>query len=115
MPLILGPAGQLARQSAYAREDEFESDVVHLADCIFGPSVYVDVKRRVGDDIATIPDGYLGAFGDGVQEIGEPEYRQLSRRSHDSAKLSAGHHTSALLYRLAIAMTVLFVVNIPAA
>jgi hypothetical protein len=59
MPVILGPSGKVARQVAYEREEDFERDVVLLADQIFGPSVYVDIKRRVGTDILTIPDGYL--------------------------------------------------------
>jgi hypothetical protein len=59
MPVILGPNGKIARQVAYEREEDFERDVVLLADQIFGPSVYVDIKRRVGTDILMIPDGYL--------------------------------------------------------
>ncbi len=59
MPLILGPGGQVAHQVTYELEDAFERDVVRLADYIFGPSLYIDIKRRVGNDIVTIPDGYL--------------------------------------------------------
>ena len=59
MASILGPGGQVARQVAYALEEDFERDVVRLSDHIFGASVYVDIKRRVGSEIVTIPDGYL--------------------------------------------------------
>jgi hypothetical protein len=59
MPVILGPTGKLARQVVYELEEDFERDVVRLADQIFGPSIYIDIKRRVGKDIVTIPDGYL--------------------------------------------------------
>jgi hypothetical protein len=59
MAAIVGPNGRVARQRVYEREDEFERDVVRLADYIFGPSLYIDIKRRVGNDIVTIPDGYL--------------------------------------------------------
>jgi hypothetical protein len=59
MPVILGPTGKIARQVAYEREEQFERDVVLLSDQLFGPSVYIDIKRRIGADIVTIPDGYL--------------------------------------------------------
>jgi hypothetical protein len=59
MSLILAPNGQVAHQVPYELEEAFERDVVRLADHIFGPSLYIDIKRRVGNDIVTIPDGYL--------------------------------------------------------
>jgi len=59
MAVIRGPDGKIARQVPYDREDDFERDVVLLADQLFGSSIYVDIKRRVGTEIITIPDGYL--------------------------------------------------------
>jgi hypothetical protein len=59
MAVIRGPGGKIARQVAYEREEDFERDVVLLADQLFGLSIYVDIKRRVGAEIITIPDGYL--------------------------------------------------------
>ncbi len=60
MSLILLPNGTVSRPFSYEREDQFESDVVNLADQIFGPnSIYLDVKKKMGNDIVTIPDGYL--------------------------------------------------------
>ncbi|MFZ3323725.1 MAG: hypothetical protein WA190_15235 [Usitatibacter sp.] len=60
MAVILGLGGQVFSPHAYANEASFEADVVRLADQIFGPStIYVDVKKRIGNDIVTIPDGYL--------------------------------------------------------
>jgi hypothetical protein len=48
----------------YSDEAEFERHVVQHAHEVFGPrSVYVDIKKRIGDDnILTIPDGYLIDF-----------------------------------------------------
>ncbi len=47
----------------YQKEDEFERQVVAHARAIFGPdSLYIDVKKRIGDNIVTIPDGYLLDF-----------------------------------------------------
>jgi hypothetical protein len=48
----------------YADEGEFERHVIQHAHEVFGPrSVYVDIKKRIGDDnILTIPDGYLIDF-----------------------------------------------------
>jgi len=60
MPVILNTKGQVFRPYTYENEAEFESDVVKLAEQIFGQSsLYVDIKKRVGNDIITIPDGYL--------------------------------------------------------
>lgn len=47
----------------YNSEAEFEEDVVENANKIFGQkSIYVDVKKRIGDKILSIPDGYLLDF-----------------------------------------------------
>lgn len=45
----------------YSKESEFERDVVGYAERIFGSSsVYIDVKKRIkGNNIVTIPDGYV--------------------------------------------------------
>jgi hypothetical protein len=61
MPVVSDEQRTLYRPSAYENEGDFEASVVDLADQIFGPStIYVDIKRRVkGNDIVSIPDGYL--------------------------------------------------------
>jgi hypothetical protein len=48
----------------YPSENEFEREVVSKSNDIFGyKSVYIDVKKRIGEDkILTIPDGYLIDF-----------------------------------------------------
>jgi len=48
----------------YETEKDFELEVVRHAKAIFGlESLYVDVKKRIGEDnIVTIPDGYLIDF-----------------------------------------------------
>lgn len=47
----------------YTNEAEFEEDVVKNANKIFGQkSIYVDIKKRIGDNILSIPDGYLLDF-----------------------------------------------------
>lgn len=44
----------------YSEEREFEKDVVKNSKKIFGPNtIYIDVKRKIGDSIVSIPDGYL--------------------------------------------------------
>ena len=44
----------------YPNEAEFESEVVKQASYIFGKqTIYIDIKKRIGRDILTIPDGYL--------------------------------------------------------
>jgi len=60
MPIVLNAKGQVFRPYAYENEAEFEADVVRLAEQIFGQSsIYIDIKKRVGNDIVTIPDGYV--------------------------------------------------------
>jgi hypothetical protein len=47
----------------YATEKEFEQVIVQQAPYIFGSeSIYIDIKKRIGDSIITIPDGYLIDF-----------------------------------------------------
>lgn len=47
----------------YTKEAEFESDVVMNSKRIFGEkSIYFDIKKRIGDNILSIPDGYLLDF-----------------------------------------------------
>ncbi len=44
----------------YTREDEFERVIVENSKQIFGTNtVYIDIKKKSGDNIVTIPDGYL--------------------------------------------------------
>jgi predicted DNA binding CopG/RHH family protein len=56
--------GKVFTYYEYAKECDFERDVIGHAKEIFGPkSVYVDVKKKIGNDnIVTIPDGYLLDF-----------------------------------------------------
>ena len=47
----------------YGKEQEFEQVIVEQAGHIFGSSsIYIDIKKRIGDSIITIPDGYLIDF-----------------------------------------------------
>jgi hypothetical protein len=47
----------------YSLEKEFEQVIVEQAPYIFGPqSIYIDIKKRIGESIITIPDGYLIDF-----------------------------------------------------
>jgi hypothetical protein len=60
MALLLSPNGSIFRPLPYELEAHFEADVVRLADQIFGvSSLYIDIKKHIGNDIVTIPDGYL--------------------------------------------------------
>lgn len=60
MPIAFSAGGVTFRLHAYTKEADFEKDVVSLADQIFGPtSIYLNIKKRVGSDIVTIPDGYV--------------------------------------------------------
>ncbi|MFZ0845349.1 MAG: hypothetical protein WAM62_06115 [Pseudolabrys sp.] len=60
MPIILNATGIAYRLYTYANEATFEKDVVSLADHIFGSSsIYLDIKKKIGNDIVTIPDGYV--------------------------------------------------------
>ncbi|WP_080066678.1 hypothetical protein [Ruminiclostridium hungatei] len=47
----------------YSVEEEFEKVIVEHALSIFGQNtIYVDIKKKIGDSILTIPDGYLIDF-----------------------------------------------------
>jgi hypothetical protein len=47
----------------YSSEKEFEQLIVEKSLQIFGKeSIYIDIKKRIGDSIITIPDGYLIDF-----------------------------------------------------
>lgn len=47
----------------YQLEKDFEQDVVANYRHIFGTdTVYIDIKKKIGDNIVTIPDGYLLDF-----------------------------------------------------
>jgi len=47
----------------YETEKEYEKQIVKHAKEIFGPnSIYIDIKKKIGDEIASIPDGYLIDF-----------------------------------------------------
>lgn len=47
----------------YTNEAEFERDVVNNSQEIFGENtVYIDTKKKIGDVIISIPDGYLIDF-----------------------------------------------------
>lgn len=47
----------------YQLEKDFEQDVVANYRDIFGnDTVYIDIKKKIGDNIVTIPDGYLLDF-----------------------------------------------------
>jgi hypothetical protein len=47
----------------YPLEKEFEQVIVEQAPYIFGAqSIYIDIKKRIGNSIITIPDGYLIDF-----------------------------------------------------
>jgi len=47
----------------YSLEKEFEQVIIEQASHIFGlQSIYIDIKKRIGDSIITIPDGYLIDF-----------------------------------------------------
>jgi len=61
MPVIFDSNGRLYSTLTYNKEADFEKTVVELADQIFGPeTIYIDIKKRVsGNDLVTIPDGYL--------------------------------------------------------
>ena len=44
----------------YSTEDEFEKKIIEKSKFIFGEnSIYIDIKKRIGNKILSIPDGYL--------------------------------------------------------
>ena len=47
----------------YRLEADFEKVIVEKSRQIFGANtVYIDIKKRIGNEIITIPDGYLIDF-----------------------------------------------------
>ena len=47
----------------YSLEKDFEKVIVENASHVFGEkTIYIDIKKRIGDSILTIPDGYLIDF-----------------------------------------------------
>ena len=47
----------------YALEKDFEKVIVENSNAVFGQNtIYIDIKKRIGDSILTIPDGYLIDF-----------------------------------------------------
>ncbi len=47
----------------YPSEEKFEEVIVAQSSNIFGEdSIYIDIKKRIGEEIVTIPDGYLIDF-----------------------------------------------------
>ena len=51
------------RYYEYTLENEFEQIIVQKSKQIFGSNtVYIDIKKKIGDAIVTIPDGYLIDF-----------------------------------------------------
>lgn len=57
-------SGKIFTYYEYAKEQDFERDVIEHAKEIFGSkSVYIDIKKKIhNDNIITIPDGYLIDF-----------------------------------------------------
>ncbi|MEX2336208.1 MAG: hypothetical protein WD555_02940 [Fulvivirga sp.] len=56
-------SGQTYAYYEYRTEKEFEQIIVQQAPHIFGSSsIYIDIKKRIGDSVITIPDGYLIDF-----------------------------------------------------
>ncbi len=72
MSVIIDSKGTLFRSLSFKKEADFESIVVELSDQIFGSStIYIDQKKKMkGNDILTIPDGYL-------IDMAEPETPKL--------------------------------------
>lgn len=71
MTNVLSSQGVTFRPFLYESEKLLEADVVALADHIFGASsLYLDIKKKMGNDIVTIPDGY-------VVDLTEPDQPRL--------------------------------------
>tara|TARA_R110002072_G_scaffold3149_7_gene23514 strand:- start:50 stop:1072 length:1023 start_codon:yes stop_codon:yes gene_type:complete len=72
MAVILNHDDSLFELYNYENEASFENDVVEHAEYIFGSSsIYIDIKKRVkGNNIITIPDGY-------VLDLADPEQPKL--------------------------------------
>jgi len=80
----------------YSTEKEYEQVIVDQAKHIFGfQSIYIDIKKRIGDSIITIPDGYLIDFSFPVEPRLYIIENELS--SHDPYK-----HIGSQLLKFAI-------------
>lgn len=80
----------------FKTEAEFEKLVVEKSSFIFGKqSIYIDIKKRIGDSIITIPDGYLIDFSFEAEPRLYIIENELS--SHDPYK-----HIGAQLLKFAI-------------
>jgi hypothetical protein len=66
MSLIKDSNNNIFKPYSYTLENEFEKDVILNAKDLFGEaSVYLDIKKQVrGNNIITIPDGYVVDFSD---------------------------------------------------
>lgn len=54
---------EIFRLTEYQLEKDFERDVITNYRHIFGSNtIYIDIKKKIGDSIVTIPDGYLLDF-----------------------------------------------------
>jgi hypothetical protein len=88
--------GKVFTYHEYALEKEFEAIVVQEAKHIFGSkSIYIDIKKRIGDSIITIPDGYLIDFS--IQSAPRLYIIENELSSHDPYK-----HIGSQLLKFAI-------------
>ena len=89
-------SGHIYSYYEYATEKEFEEVIVEESNHIFGSkSIYIDIKKRIGDSIITIPDGYLIDFSFEAEPRLYIIENELS--SHDPYK-----HIGSQLLRFAI-------------
>lgn len=59
MDILLSKKGQF-EYFKYQLEADFEKEVVQHSQAIFGSqTIYIDTKKKIGDSIVSIPDGYL--------------------------------------------------------
>jgi hypothetical protein len=96
MPVIIDSSGTVYRPYTYQKEEDFESAVIALADQIFGAlSIYVNVKKRMtGNDIVSIPDGYL-------IDMTDPDLPQLFVIENEIVKHDVFRHIGVQMLRFA--------------
>jgi hypothetical protein len=88
--------GKVYAYHEYALEKDFEEVIVLEAKHIFGSkSIYIDIKKRIGDSIITIPDGYLIDFS--IQSAPRLYIIENELSSHDPYK-----HIGSQLLKFAI-------------
>jgi hypothetical protein len=88
--------GKVYAYHEYALEKDFEEVIVREAKHIFGSkSIYIDIKKRIGDSIITIPDGYLIDFS--IQSAPRLYIIENELSSHDPYK-----HIGSQLLKFAI-------------